>query len=243
MMFSIQYLTIVAVLLPCFTAQADCRSDPRSAAAIGTEAPSRHQPQFGDFRSRPLKPFECFSGEADFVASVRGRRFLAPCRLITQTSEHVKKIFASEGAKQAVALDIDHAHLAVTAEIWDEKYRNLHRDEILPVLLRDTSLVAIYHSVCHTPIADRKNAGTTGPTFVGFYDGRSIQQLPSGKAGSDPAQAQYYRTFAWFNTSVTKSGDLVLSANGESAAFDIFFDDEDPPAPVPDIVDVSTRTN
>ena len=281
MMFSIQYLTIVAVLLPFITAQANCRSDPRSAVAIATEVTSGHRPQLGDPRSRPLKPvdsmltprleagtinwgfqrgrasslvasgvqtpranlIDCFSGGAEFVAPVQGRRFLAPCRFITQTAEHLKKILKSEGAKQPFALDVDHAHLAVAAETWDEKYRNMHRDDILPVLLRDTSLVAIYHSVCHTPIADRKHAGTTGPTFVGFYDGRSIEQLPSRKAGSDPAHAQYYRTFAWFYTSVNKSGELVLSTKDQSAAIDIFFDDEDPPVPVPDIVSVSTRTN
>ena len=58
MMFSIQYLTIVAVLLPFITAQANCRSDPRSAAAIGTEVPSGHQPQLGNRLARPLKPVD-----------------------------------------------------------------------------------------------------------------------------------------------------------------------------------------
>jgi hypothetical protein len=242
MMFPIQYLTIVAVLLPFITAQANCRSDPRSAGAIGTEVASGHRPQSG-IESPRANLIDCFSGETEFVAIAQGMRFLAPCRFVKQTTEHLKKILKSEGAKQPFALDVDHAHLAVTAETWDGKYRNMHRDEILPVLLRDTSLVAIYHSVCHTPIADRKNAGTTGPTFVGFYDGRSIQQLPSRKAGSDPAHAQYYRTFAWFYASMNKSGELVLSAKGKSAGIDIFFDDEDPPVPVPDIVNVSTSTN
>jgi len=242
MMFPIQYLTIVAVLLPFITAQANCRSDPRSAGAIGTEVTSGHRPQSG-IQTPPANSIDCFSGETEFVAIAQGRRFFAPCQFIRQTTQHLKKILKSEGAKQPVALDVDHAHLAVTAETWDEKYRNLHRDEILPVLLRDTSLVAIYHSVCHTPIMDRNNASTTGPTFVGFYDGRSIKQLPSRKAGSDPAHAQYYRTIAWFYTSVNKSGELVLSAKGESAGIEIFFDDEDPPAPVPDIVNVNTSTN
>jgi hypothetical protein len=242
-MFPIQYLTIVAVLFPFFTAQASCRSDSRSAAAIGTEVTSGHRPQLGNRLSRPLKPVDCLSGEAEFVATAQGRRYLAPCRFVKATTEHLKNILASEGTKQPFALDVDHVHLAVTAETWDEKYRNLHRDEILPVLLRDTSLVTIYHSVCHIPIADRKNAIITGPTFIGFYDGRSIQQLPSRKAGADPAHAQYYQTVAWFYTSVNKSGEIVLSAKDKSAGIDIFVDDEDPPVPVPDIVNVSTRTN
>jgi hypothetical protein len=240
MMFPNQYLTIVTVLLPFFTAQANCRIDLQSAGAIGTEVTSGHQPQSG-IQTPPANSIDCFSGETEFVAIAQGRRFFAPCQFITQTTQHLQNILKSEGAKQPFALDVAHAHLAVTAETWDEKYRNLRRDEILPVLLRDTSLVAIYHSVCHTPIADRKNAGTTGPTFVGFYDGRSIKQLPSRKAGSDPAHAQYYRTFAWFYTSVNKSGELVLSAKDKSAGIDIFVDDEDPPLPVPKIVNVSSR--
>lgn len=245
MMFPIRYLTIIAVLFPIFTAQANCRSNPWSVAEMETEVTSGHQPQLGNRLSRPLKPVDCFSGHAEFVASVQGRRFLAPCRFITQTTEHLKKILESEGIKQPLALDVEHAHLAVTSEIWDGKYRNLLPDEILPVLLRDTSLVAIYHSACHTPIADRKSAGTTARElnkkrhFLGFYDGRAMANLPYRIPGSDQTQVQYYRPFAWFYISAHKSGELVLSAKGKSVAIDIFFDDDHAAAPVPDIVNVS----
>jgi len=189
----------------------------------------------------PANSINCFSGETELVATAQGRRFLAPCQFITQTTEHLKKILKSEGTKHPVALEVDHAHLAVTVERWDERYRDLLPNEILPVLLRDTSLVAIYHPACHTPIADRKTAGTTGRNFAGFYDGRRIEKLPSSMAGSDPTQAQIYRTFAWFYTSVNKSAELVHSAKGKFAAIDIFFDDNYEDAPVPDIVNVSTR--
>ena len=285
MKFPIGYLVIIAVLFPIFTAQANCRSNPRSLAEMETEATSGHQPQPGNRRSRPLKqvdfnltpPLEagtikwgfqkgrasplvvsgdqtplansidCFSGEAEFVASVQGRRFSAPCRFIRETTEQLKKILESEGAKQPFALEVDHAHLAVTSEIWDEKYRDLRPDEILPVVLRDTSLVAIYHSTCHTPIADRKTAGTTARElnkkrhFLGFYDGRTMANLPYRKPGSEQTEGQYYRPFAWFYISAHKSAELVLSAKGQSVAFDIFFDDDHAAAPVPDIVNVSTR--
>ncbi|MGH7887165.1 MAG: hypothetical protein ACREPG_04830 [Candidatus Binatia bacterium] len=123
----------------------------------------------------------------------------------------------------------------------------MRRDEILPVLLRDTSLVAIYHSACQTPIADRKTAGTTAPelskkrNFVGFYDGRKMENLPSPKADSDPTQRRNYQTFAWFSISANQSGELAFSANKNSAAIDIFLDDEYPAAPVANIVSVGTR--
>lgn len=241
MLFSSQYLTIIAVLLPFFTTQANCCGDPRSRAAMETEINRGHQPQPGDRLSRPSKPVDCYSGEEEFAVSAQGRRILAPCRFSKATTEHLKNILASESTNHPFALDVDHAHLAVTAEVWDEKYRNLPRDEILPALLRDTSLVAIYHLACHTPIADRKTAGTIWRSFAGFYDGRRIEKLPSSKAGSDPTQAQYYRTFAWFYTSVNKSTGLDHSAQGKSAAIEIFFDDDFQKARLPDRVNVSAR--
>lgn len=246
MMFPIQFLTIIAVLCPTFTAQAICRDQPRSVAEMATAATSVHQAQLDNRLSWALKPVACFSGEKEFVASVQGRRFLAPCRFITETTQHVNEIVASEGSKQTFALDVDHAHLAVTAEIWDEKYRELLPEEILPVVLRDTSLVAIYHSACHCPIADRKSAGTTALElnekrhFLGFYDGRAMANLPYRKPGSEQTHGQYYRPFAWFSIAAHKSGELVLSAKGKSVAIDIFFDDDHAAAPVPDIVNVST---
>ena len=111
-------------------------------------------------------------------------------------------------------------------------------DEILPALLRDTSLVTIYHAARDALMADRKNACMTSRTFAGFYDGRSVQQLPSGKPGSDPTQAQFYRTFAWFYTSINKSIGLDHFAQKKSAAIEIFFDDDSQKARLPNIVNV-----
>jgi len=247
MMLPIRYLTILAVLFPICTAQANCRSDPRSGAEMETEATSGHQPQLGNRLSRPLKPVDCFSGQAEFVASVQGRRFSAPCRFIRETTEQLKKILESEGAKQPFALEVDHAHLAVTSEIWDERYRDLRPDEILPVALRDTSLVAIYHSACHTPIADHKTAGTTRRELnkerhlIGFYDGRAMANLPYPKPGSEQTEGQYYRPFASFYISARKSAELVLFAKGQSVAIDIFFDDDHAAEPVPNVVNVSSN--
>lgn len=245
MMFPIRYLTFIGVLLPIFTAQAECRGKSRSVAEAETAATSMHQVQLGDRTPWLLKSIHCLSGEAEFVASVQARKFLAPCRFITETTEHLKKILESQGTKQPFALDVDHAHLAVTAEIWDEKYRDLLPEEILPVALRDTSLVAIYHSACHCPIADRKSAGTTARELnqkrLGFYDGRAMANLPYRKPGSVQTHGQYYRPFASFYISAHKSGELVLSAKGKSVAIDIFFDDDHAAAPVPDVVNVSAR--
>ena len=58
MMFPTRYLTIIAVLFPIFTAQANCRSDPWSVAEMETEVTSGHQPQLGNRHSRPLKPVD-----------------------------------------------------------------------------------------------------------------------------------------------------------------------------------------
>jgi hypothetical protein len=176
----------------------------------------------------------CFSGRTEFVASVHDKTFLAPCRFITETTRHLKEISESEGGNSISRFYADHAHLAVTSELWEKKYRKLPNDQILPVMLRDPSLVAIYHAACSLPIVDRKTAGGTPEAerwdkkrqFLGFYDGRPIENLPSLKRGTGLDQPQHYKSFTWFYISTHPFGELAFSVKGTSMAFDISFDDD-----------------
>ena len=128
----------------------------------------------------------------------------------------------------------DHGHLAVTSELWEQKYRKLPNDEILPVMLRDPSLVAIYHGACSLPIVDRKTAGGTPNAkewdqkrqVLGFYDGRAMEELPSLKRGAGLDQPQHYIASTWFYISPHPFGERAFSVKGTSMAFDISFDDD-----------------
>ena len=232
-MFFILYLTVLVVLLPISTGHAACRNNPPSLTANQTEIASGYREHFGQPLSRHLKAVDCFSGRTEFVASVHGKTFLAPCRFITETTRHLTEISASEGGN-SFPLFVDHAHLAVTSELWEQKYRKLPNDQILPVMLRDPSLVAIYHAACSLPIVERKTAGGTPKTkeqdkkrqVVGFYDGRAMENLPYLKHGAGFDQAQHYRLFTWVYISAHPFGELAFSAKGTSMAFDISFDDD-----------------
>ena len=158
-MFFILYLTVLVVLLSISTGHAACRSNPSSFAAHQTEIAFGYRGQFGQPLSPQLKAVDCFSGRTEFVASVHGKTFLAPCRFITETTRHVKEMSESEGGNSVSRLSADHGHLAVTSELWEQKYRRLPNNEILPVMLRDPSLVTIYHAACRHPIVHRRTAG------------------------------------------------------------------------------------
>ena len=233
-MFFILYLTVLVVLLSISTGETACRNNPPSLTANQTEIASGYRGQFGQPLSPHLKAVDCFSGRTEFVASFHGKTFLAPCRFITETTRHLKEISESEGGNSVFRLYADHCHLAVTSEVWEKKYRKLSNDEILPVMLRDPSLVAIYHGACSLPIVERKTAEGTPKTkerdkkrqVIGFYDGRAMENLPSLKHGAGLDQAQHYRLFTWFHISAHPFGELAFSAKGTSIAFDISFEND-----------------
>jgi hypothetical protein len=233
-MFFIRYLTVLVVLLPISAGYAACRNNPPSLTANQTEIASGYREQFGQPSFRHLKAVDCFSGRTEFVVSVHGKTFLAPCRFITETTRHLKEISESEDGNSVSRLYADHGHLAVTSELWEQKYRKLPNDQILPVMLRDPSLVAIYHGACSLPIVERRTTGGTPKakewdkkrSVLGFYDGRAMENLPSLKHGPGLDQAQHYRLFTWFYISAHPFGELAFSARGTSIAFDISFEDD-----------------
>jgi hypothetical protein len=233
-MFLIRYLTVLVVLLPISAGYAACRNNLSSLTANQTETASGYREQFGQPVFRHLRAVDCFSGRTEFVTSVHGKTFLAPCRFITETTRHLKEMWESEGGNSVSPIYWDHAHLAVTSELWEKKYRKLPNDEIFPVILRDPSLVAIYHAACRLSIGDGKIAGGTPEAkerekkrqVIGFYDGRAMGDLPSLKLGSELDQPQHYILFTWFYISTHSFGELAFSVKGTSMAFDISFEDD-----------------
>jgi len=115
----------------------------------------RYQEQFGRRLRHPLKPSACSFGPSEFVASFHGKEFAAPCRFISETARDLKQILENGAALYLFPLDADHAHLAVPTELWAEKYRKLSIGEILPELLREPKLVALYHTAEHLAVAAR----------------------------------------------------------------------------------------
>jgi hypothetical protein len=132
------------------------RDDNWYFTAEEVEAAHQYQESYEERIRNPLRAKECLLGHKEFVATYRGKEFLAPCRFITETTRHLKEMLSIGAAKYLFPLDADHAHLGVPAEVWAKKYSKLSSDEILFALLRESTLVALYHTAEHLEISDPK---------------------------------------------------------------------------------------
>lgn len=191
----------------------------------------RYQQLYGARLRHPLEAKQCFYGRAEFAASFQRRKFTAPCKFIIETSRQLREILASGTAKYLFPLDADHAHLGLPTAIWDKKYNKLASNQILPALLREPSLVALYHTAEHLEpglkgqIAGEKIWGANR-NVLGFFDGRSNQILPQRADGSLAYDPVGYRWFGGFTFLAQSLGELQLVVNGAAIQFDISFDDD-----------------
>jgi hypothetical protein len=224
----------ILMSLICFS---DSQAQPREGwyfTAQEIAIAFRYQEQFGGRLSHPLKPSGCLNGKSEFEAFFRGNRFAAPCRFITETMRHIKEMLEIGAAKYLFPLDADHAHLAVPSDLWEQKYRNRALDETFPEILRETSLVALYHSAEHLTTEDQKTGKINlqakpwqqKRNVLGFYDGRTVQVLLPDADGVLRDEPKHYRSVGTFSFMAHRLGELVLSAGGQAVIFDISFDDD-----------------
>lgn len=212
--------------------------DPTNAAgAVGlttsaTLVGDRDDAQSSRRLSRPLNPATCFSGSTEFVASWRGKKFLAPCRFIHETIRHLRALSDMGRTQLIFPLHTDHVHLAVPAELWEEKYYGAPEDESLATLLWESRLVAVYHANDALTLADskgprveaNKSHAYLNRQVLGYYDGRVIEILPARVN----ALANRYRSVAWFYFLPRRLDELTAFSPGEAVAFDISFDHDLP---------------
>jgi hypothetical protein len=182
----------------------------------------------------PLKPVACFNGNTEFLASFEGKEFLAPCRFIIETIRHLKQILEKGAAKYLFPLDADHAHLAVPLDVWNTKFRDADRAKILPALLREPTLLALYHTAEHLTDMDPKTEKVDADArlwkerrnVIGFYDGRSIIIMSPQPHGSGSPAPDGYHSCATFHFSAHRLGELIFMAIGKAVAIDISFDND-----------------
>jgi hypothetical protein len=182
-------------------------------------------------------------GKKNFTASYQGRRFVAPCRFVGETIRQLRELLESGAAKYLFPLDLDSADLAVPASVYAGKYKQLPREEILPALLREPTLVAIYHTAVHLNEVGHKGSETGAwgkeRTIVGFYDGRAnqVSSLRSD-AGLDYEPDGLVRLGS-FTMMGHFLGELTFVANDTVVTFDLSFDNDRASAPAADVVTVS----
>ena len=198
------------------------------------EAAYQYQENYGVRLRHPLRAKECLLGREEFVATYRGKEFLAPCRFITETTRHLKEMLSIGAAKYLFPLDADHAHLGVPAEVWAKKYRKLASDQILFALLREPTLVALYHTAEHLEMSDPKTgqvneeakAWSEKRNVLGFFDGRPIQILPAHPMGFGVRMPPEYESYGGFNFLANHRGELFLFMENKVIPFDVSLEND-----------------
>ena len=204
----------------------------------------RYQQQFGARLHNPLEPQGCLLGRMEFAASSQGRRFVAPCRFISETTRQLRELLESGAAKYLFPLDVDYADLAVPADLYESKYKQLSSGERLAALLREPALVAIYHTALHLAPELSDKAPTTSVwgerrIVSGFYDGRPNQLLARRMDGADYREPEGLVRVGRFAMLSHFLGELTFVAGETVVTFDLSFDNDRAAAPTADIVTVS----
>ena len=239
-------LIATALVITVFKGQAYSGDDPWFFAPNEIANAHRYQQQFGARLRHPLKPEDCSYGQKKFSASYQGKQFAAPCRFIAETIRQLRELLESGVAKYLFPLDVGHADFGVPLDVWNYKYNKLPRENILPALLHEPTLVAVYHTAQHlAPVASNTNSGTSvwgqRRTVIGFYDGRRTEVLPPR---SDGALAYMPEGFHWLGGVTLMShylGELQFIADETVVMFDMSFDDDRAAASTHSAVNVSAR--
>lgn len=117
-------------------------------------------------------------------------------------------------ARYLLPLDADHAHLAVPVELWREKYSRTEVAQLLPQILHDPALIALYHTAEHlsitdstgSPIAAQIKQWKATRNVLGFYGGRPVRILPAPPDGAADERFDSYQVVAGFLLSRPSAG-------------------------------------
>jgi hypothetical protein len=242
-MCNFKSLVSLAIVLAGSCGQSFAKDDPWFFTAKEIASAYRYQQQFGARLHNPMEPKGCLHGRMEFAASSQGRRFVAPCRFITETTRQLRELLDSGAAKYLFPLDVDYADLAVPAAVYERKYKQLSSGEMLPALLHEPALVAIYRTALH--LAPQPSHKGSRPrvwgekrTVSGFYDGRPNQLLArrmDGAGYNEPEGLVRVGSFAMLSHFL---GALTLVAGETVVTFDLSFDNDRAAPPPAEIVTV-----
>jgi hypothetical protein len=243
-MFKLRSFVSVAFVLAASFGQSFAKDDRWFFTANEMADAYRYQQQFGARLRYPLEPQTCLQGKKDFTTSYQGRRFTAPCRFVGETIRQLRELLESGAAKYLFPLDVDSADLAVPVDVYVSKYKQLPREEILPALLREPTLVAIYRTAVHlNPEVGNKGSGMSvwgkNRTVAGFYDGRPNQILSPRSDGGVDYEPEGLVRLGSFIMMGHFLGELTFVANDTVVTFDLSFDNDRAEAPTADAVTVS----
>ena len=189
----------------------------------------RYQASYGKGLQQPLRARTCVFGAKQFPARYFDKRVQLPCRFITNTLRHLREILEIGAARYLFPLDLDHAHLAIPKKSWVERYSKLKTGEILPAMLKDPRLLALYHSAEHLKITDHKTGRTNiearewmeKRNILGYYDGRPVEILPPRPKGVGASIPNRYHGYGGFDFLASQHGRLAVILEDEAVEIDI----------------------
>ena len=205
-----------------------------SAAEIG--AAYQYQENYGGRMRNPLPAFSCMTGQAEFVATLRRVPVRVACPFVNHVMRHLKEMLDVGAARYLFPLDADHAHLAVPAAVWEEKYSKLSSTQLLVALLREPQLVALYHTAEHLePAAKEKRSDDAAVrrwreqrNVLGYFDGRPLQILPPHPEGFGVGLPDGLMSYGGFNFLASPHGELMILQGQRAIAFDVSLEMEEP---------------
>lgn len=191
-----------------------------------------YQESYGQRLRNPVNAGGCSFHGGEFAARQGKSNFMVSCRFIEEVIRHLKEMIDSGAAKFLFPLDADHAHLGVPMAAWKNKYQHLPPDAVVPALLKDPGLVALYHTAEHLRVTDRKT-GTPNPeakawldkrNVLGYFDGRPITILPPHPNGQGVSMPEGYYSYSGFTFLASPRGELYLSLGTKIVPFDLALD-------------------
>ena len=205
-----------------------------TAAEIG--AAYLYQENYHGRMLNPLPAFGCMTGKADFAATYRGIPVRVPCQFINAVMRHLKDMLDVGAARYLFPLDADHAHLAVPADVWAAKYSKFSSAQLPVAFLRESKLVALYHTAEH--LETSAGDGATGDdgvkrwkkqrNVVGFFDGRPAPHiLPPHPKGFGLGMPDGFVSYGGFNFLASPRGELMIVQDQRAIAFDVSLETED----------------
>ena len=205
-----------------------------SAAEIG--AAYQYQENFGGRMRNALPAFSCMTGKADFAATIHGVPVRVECRFVNQITHHLKGMLDIGAARYLFPLDADHAHLAVPADVWSEKYDKLSAAQLMAALLNEPKLVALYHTAEHLePEARIKGSEDSAVrrwreqrNVLGYFDGRPLQVLPPHPEGFGVGLPDGLVSYGGFNFLASPRGELMILQGQRVISFDVSLEMEEP---------------
>lgn len=216
---------------------ADSRQNPWFFTAGEIAAAYRYQENFGASLRQPLRAQSCVFGAEDFAASYYGARVRLPCRFLTETLRHLREILEIGAARYLFPLDLDHAHLGISKKLWREKYSKLPSGKILPAMMQDPELVALYHSAEHLTAVDPKTKKVSPAAkewiekrnILAFYDGDPVTILSPHPRGNGVSLPERYHAYGGFDFLASRHGQLGVILEDDAILIDIALQIGGPP--------------